>query len=655
MIPKRIFFLLLVLSVPVAVLSQEFLTPLSSNLNYFYKDLGKEQQLPSKHVPALKPASSMLELPFKEDFYYCTQTDYPVQDKWSDSLVYINNGYGKAPPSIGVATFDGLNKNGYPYTPNLTNIASSLPADTLTSRPINLYTKGSQTLDATSSHVGLSFFYQARGNGDNPEVTDSLLLDFYKPLQNTWSNVWFSRGNSTSNSNDSTFKYAFVKVSDSAYFHQGFKFRFRNWASTAGNFDNWNIDYIFLDKDRNDTLKDTVNYDVTFGGLPTPFLSRYSAMPIEQYHSGEMAPKLSVRLRNNYLQPISIGYKYKISDPSGTANYTEYDGGFDNITPFDTNGYSNYTPHSNPSTSVSGAFVMPASDSVDFTIKHYLFPGSTGTVGTGDFFPENDTLIQYQRFRNYYAFDDGSCEAGYYVLGVKAKMAVKVLVNNPDSIRGLRIYFDPAGYIKTVSSSYQFRLFIWKDQSGMPGTVFYRDSAYYKPIFKDTLHAPFYEYALDSGRARAIEPGIYYVGFEQYNATGTITVGFDRNYDHSSSMFYNTGTNWYQSTLKGSIMMRPVFGKKVPKPVGLTEQSSGASSPYQIFPNPSSGNFTIQNSEPGEKRYRLLSLSGQLLDQGSIRGSEEQVNAEHLGAGIYLLELENTQGVRHQQKLIISR
>lgn len=650
---KPLLFYTFLALAPFFSLSQEFLVPLGSNPNYFYKDLQTEKMPASLQNPSQKPSNTSLEIPFIEDFYYCTTNAYPAQNKWADSLVYINNGYGKAPPSIGVATFDGLNKNGYPYTPNLTNIAASRPADTLTSRPINLYTKGTQTLDPTSSYVGFSFFYQARGNGDNPEVTDSLLLDFYKPNQNRWTNVWFSRGNTTPNSSDSTFKFVFIRVSDSAYFQDGFRFRFRNWASTAGNFDNWNLDYIYLNKDRNDTLQDTISYDITFGNLPTPFLKDYSAMPIQQYNAGEMAPKLSVRMRNNYLQPVSIGYKYNITDPSNTATYPPYDGGFTNIMPFDTNGYSTYAPHANPSTTVSGPFVMPALDSSDFTIKHYLFPGQTSTVGSGDFIPENDTLIQYQRFRNYYAFDDGSCEAGYYVLGVKAKMAVKITVNNPDSIRALRIYFDPAGYIKTVST-YQFRLIVWRDQNGMPGTVFHRDSAYYKPIFKDSLHAPFYEYQLDSGRAKFIQPGTYYVGFEQFNATGTITVGFDKNYDHSSNMYYNTGGTWYQSSIKGSIMMRPVFGKKVPKPVGLAEQSAKLEKNFLVYPNPCREEFTIRGPENETASYRLLHISGQLVGSGLLSGSETTLNTGHLASGVYLLQLNQGDQTVQTQKLIIN-
>src|SRR6185295_10828119 len=97
------------------------------------------------------------------------------------------------------------------------------PADTLTSRPINLLTVGAQTLQATDS-VALTFYYEARGFGDSPELSDTLLVDFYKPLApvivnptlttyGAWqNNVWAMRGNSNPNINDTVFKRGFIWI-----------------------------------------------------------------------------------------------------------------------------------------------------------------------------------------------------------------------------------------------------------------------------------------------------------------------------------------------------------------------------------------------------------------------------------------------------------
>src|ERR1035437_3447726 len=70
-----------------------------------------------------------------DDFSYAGP--YPDTALWLDNEVFINRGFAKAPITLGVATFDGLNANGYPYN-FLASPTSSLPADSLTSKPINL-------------------------------------------------------------------------------------------------------------------------------------------------------------------------------------------------------------------------------------------------------------------------------------------------------------------------------------------------------------------------------------------------------------------------------------------------------------------------------------------------------------------------------------
>ena len=172
-------------------------------------------------------------------------------------------------------------------------MSSSLPADTLTSKPINL------NLRVPSDSIALTFYYQARGNGDTPELSDTLLLDYWKPKQATWSTkVWYQRGNSNPNTNDTVFKRGFVWVSDTAYLHDGFKFRFRNKATTAGDFDHWHLDYVYMNINRG-MIKDTTNIDFAFGYIPTPYLKNYSAMPWRQYDTNDMVAKNSVFIRNN--------------------------------------------------------------------------------------------------------------------------------------------------------------------------------------------------------------------------------------------------------------------------------------------------------------------------------------------------------------------
>src|SRR5690606_33700240 len=143
------------------------------------------------------------------------------------SLVYINTGFPIDPLSIGVATFDGLGKNGFPHEPNVLSLIVSRPADTLTSRPINLKVAGSTTL-IPESDVALIFYYQMGGKGENPDGGDSLMVEFYSPEDSVWTKVWSQRGNVVPNKVDSVFHRVFLRIDTAYYLQDGFQFRFRN-------------------------------------------------------------------------------------------------------------------------------------------------------------------------------------------------------------------------------------------------------------------------------------------------------------------------------------------------------------------------------------------------------------------------------------------
>ena len=53
----------------------------------------------------------------------------------------------------------------------------------------------------------------------------------------------------------------------------------------------------------------------------------------------------------------------------------------------------------------------------------------------------------------------------------------------------------------------------------------------------------------------------FYVGFRQFE-NSFLPVGLDKNSDTSDKIFYKIDNNWFQNdVIKGSLMIRPVFGK----------------------------------------------------------------------------------------------
>lgn len=127
---------------------------------------------------------STLTLPFLDDF--SQNYLFPDTTRWEDINVHINSNFANDPVNWGVATFDGLDSTGYPY--NFGNPTSYGPADTLTSRTIDVTT----IIDS----LFLSFYYQPQGNGNKPETKDSLSLQFFRKSDSTWVRMWGSARNS---------------------------------------------------------------------------------------------------------------------------------------------------------------------------------------------------------------------------------------------------------------------------------------------------------------------------------------------------------------------------------------------------------------------------------------------------------------------------
>ncbi|MFN9520372.1 MAG: hypothetical protein ACK574_11670, partial [Bacteroidota bacterium] len=100
-------------------------------------------------------------LPFIDDF--SASAVFPDARKWITNSTYINGNFPLNPPSLNVATFDGLDSRGQPY-----GLGNGY-CDTLMTWPFNL-----QGLNISDS-VYLSFYIQTKGLGERPNFGDSLI------------------------------------------------------------------------------------------------------------------------------------------------------------------------------------------------------------------------------------------------------------------------------------------------------------------------------------------------------------------------------------------------------------------------------------------------------------------------------------------------
>ena len=143
-----------------------------------------------------------------------------------------------------------------------------------------------------SDSIYLSFFYQCGGNGNMPELRDSLVLQFYSVADDEWHSVWKVGGGAVM----SNFEQVLIPVRDSIWLQKGFRFRFLNYVSISSNYepswqsnvDQWNLDFIILDTNR--TYDDTIIEDVAMIKNVGPFLKDYRQVPWSHFlHKGRTA------------------------------------------------------------------------------------------------------------------------------------------------------------------------------------------------------------------------------------------------------------------------------------------------------------------------------------------------------------------------------
>lgn len=621
----------------ITALAQEQLMPLSTNVN-----LNNSYRAPNLNPQAKTTQVLVDTIPFFDDFSYAYKSAYPATNRWLDSSVFVNTGFGIAPLSIGVATFDGLNKKGYPYSIGA-SVNISTNADTLTSRPINIKQKGTYIYSLADS-ISLSFYYQPEGNGEAPEAKDSLILEFKNKSLNKWNTVWAHEGYNPS-ATDTSFKLVMLRLDNIAYLDSAFQFRFRNKATTSGSLDHWNIDYVHLAQrfDRNDT----VFSDINFAYKPSSFLKNYSVMPYYQYSQTDMGSNFRNYFRNNKTSNVQMSYKYNMYNNSTNAFIVGNDllqVGFPNVPPFITGGYlsaATNSTHAYPTLTATPFPVM--TDSTVFRVEHIMY-------GTNDVFATNDTVMHYQKFSNYFAYDDGSAEQGYYINAYGAKTAVKYTLNVADTLKGLKIYFDPIVNGVQIQGS-EFRVIVWSDGGSGPGSIIYKDSLR-RPIYIQGTNNIIPTYTLTS--CLNLPAGSYYFGIQQTTNVG-LNIGFDKNTNHKDKMYFDSGSGWTPSNFNGSFMINPLMGCYTPAVVGIKEHTAQHDN-LLVYPNPAQNSITISSSKLIDGgTTSITSIIGQTLISLPFQ-QHQTIDVSALASGVYYVSVADANGQTvSRNKIIITK
>ena len=547
---------------------------------------------------------------------------------WQDNFSYRNARFPINPPTTGVATFDGLDENGYPY--DFSTQTSFGIADYLTSKPINLEFDIFSNPYTDADSIYLSFYYQPGGRGENPDGEDSLFLEFWSPSAQSWNRMWSIAGFDC----DSVFRQVNIRISGGVFLQNGFQFRFGNYSTLSGSIDHWHIDYVFLNEFR--TFSDTIRDDVAFQYEPLSLLKEYSSVPWDHYKWNPatfMADTLSTFQRNNDDGGHLVGNNTMEIEYEGTVLNT-----FNHPNNPSVNGFTNYTtlwdiglqPFEFDTTVNDTCAVF------DVTFRHQATP---------DFERENDTVHVLQYFENYYAYDDGTAEWAYGLNDANAKLAYKFNLLQPDSIRAVKIYFHPD--VDDVEND-AFLLTIWDatGSSGKPNNIIFQNTIYNEVQYSNERYG-FEEYFFD--QKVLLPAGDYYIGMQQLDAN-PLNIGMDFNTDRKSKIYYNVGGTWMNTSFKAALMMRPIFTTLCDKQfIGIEENTE--TEKIKLYPNPA--NETVYLDSQEEIHVTVTDISGRIVLQQNANG---KIDVSALTNGIYIFQFTSlTSGKTSAEKLVIKR
>lgn len=540
---------------------------------------------------------------------------------WADDDAYVNSTFALNPPTIGVATLDGMDRTGYPYMPDDPNVNGL--ADKLTSVPINLaYPPGDS--------IYLSFFCEpiGRSGDDLAHAEDSLRLELYAPNEQTWTRVWSSPGTAAPD----RFQQVMVPITDPKFLKVGFKMRFSNDATLGGPVDQWHIDYVRLDRNR--TAADTILQDVAFVYQEAGLLQTFTSVPYAKFIQAPgsyMAQQVDLEQRNNDTQDKFITWGYGVTSDCGwSATRGSYGNNISN------NASSNFNSV-HPVNSGADPLVYDVAacnDAAFLTAKFW-------TNATPDVCAYNDTMAWTQEISNYYSYDDGTAEAGYSLNQTGAKQAYRFDTQGEDSLRALRMYFspiftyDPPPVNNPPNGS--FIITVWSSLN--PEVILFQNISFSSPEYRTWGPDHFVEYPLDSTIA---VNGTFYVGWVQTNDT-RMNLGMDKNRNNQDKMFYKVGQNWLTSGQEASWMIRPVMVAAVDPFVGL-EEVTPEDALLSIFPNPAGDAFQVRTGGPGTLAagVELIDPMGRLVRRWMP--GERSLSVQDVAPGPYIVRLVGREG-----------
>jgi len=633
---KKYFLLLFLIILSFATtVGQEILTGLSEN-----PAIKQSNQRPVPFKSSVYQSPAPVLLPFFDNFKQ--KSIYPDTSLWMDNNVFINNDFAEFPPTWNVATFDAINASGDIY-PDANFL--QFQADFLTSKPIRLDSVFSPQPAALSpaDSIYLSFYYQPQGRGNDPQLQDSLVLEF-----GHYTGQWiFTRVDSITVSAgiygadtlfpgdilispcDETWEYtvtdtlypdSFVTLPCDSVFTPESNWK-RVWATKGMPLDTFLVknndfyfrqvmipitDTTFFRNDfqfrffnfasiSNDNLQSWQS-NCDHWNIDYVYLNKGRTRADSTHEAISFAGNAPSFLVNYQSIPF---YQYKKGNPFELMKLglEMYISNLDN---------SNQTAHyyyevrddlGNLVFSWDGGSgdLQPFNQSGYTTISSFAFPPVNGTFppfGNRDsiyfditHYLEGDLqlgLTDTLRFRqNFHNYF--AYDDGTPEFGYGLTPAGAKLAYRFDLIERDTLRAVQMYFNKTLTGANNqfFDLVIWKDLNGRPNDTTPDGVLYYQERLKPVFTDNLNEFATYFLNEPVPVQGTFYVGWIQ--RTGhNLNLGFDAGNDASSFIYYKVTNNWAKTSFKGALMIRPLLGESLAN----APQPEILSAKFLIAPNP---------------------------------------------------------------------
>ncbi|MBP6385372.1 MAG: T9SS type A sorting domain-containing protein [Pseudarcicella sp.] len=615
---------------PLVLFSQFKEIPIRQNLNYSYSKSQARQ------------SSESLKVPFFDDFSSAIN-GRPNPKYWEEnSGVFVNNTFSKGHPTINVATFDGQNAAFQKYIVDSTQQLGI--TDVLTSRQIDLsgYT--------AADKVMFSFFCQNGGLGEMPNFkADSLVIQF-KETNGKWS-VPITLDNKKSIIHPDTnlttklnYKQYFIAIDQINYFHKNFQFRFVAYGNREGGFDVWNIDYVYLNKNRIDKVPyitasfNTGSGDQAIRQLKQGVFKDFQSVPMKQLKVNPrkyLSDSIAIDFTNMSLSGLNLfdlSFKLKdnlsniVIDTFSHANVPNEKSGL----------VGNLATIINKVNPLSFAKLgSKAILNFNFGIKNG-FSTDNDNVLVLNSLATNDTASINTVIDDFYAYDDGTPETGIYISKGFSRMAIKYKLQTKDTLQAIDINFQN-NYLSQANQRFYVSLFNAKNDK--IGESFFQSDTSFLVKFPEKYN-DFVRYSLLKKNSDGTFKGVpvdstFYVVIVQTADIEPLVFGLDKNNNKSSHIFYDLSRGWSQSEMiNGAIMVRPVVGGR--KDILTGSETDLVKRNFKIYPNPSKGIFYWNNES--FKQVSVYDFSGNLLMNKKVTTPE--LNLSNLPNGNYLLKLE---------------